>query len=184
MGVSIYLLDRRRVTLLIDGVSAEIGTHRRSWKVTELDGERASELETAKAGLKEAAAPKAVMVVDVIELPLAGASGISVPAHLVLGWDADRSSVTDYRWDHLPLLGYAVRAQKAGSTDYVLHEEKAERLHPIKQSRAVEVGLLDRAGSLVRLGQPRIATCRSVQPYVSIFARADCVLSDGTNIES
>ena len=138
MGVSIYLRDRRRVTLLIDGIAAEIGTLRRSWKVTELDNERAGEIERAKVDLQGQDAPLAVMVAELVELPLATAPDRLVQAHLVLGWDADRSSVTDYRWDHLPVLGYVVRSNT--SPDYALHELKAGQLYPCSRQQTQEIG--------------------------------------------
>ena len=51
MGVQIYLLDRRTVTLLVGNHSQKIGTLRRSWKVTEIDGDRAAEIEAAKVNI-------------------------------------------------------------------------------------------------------------------------------------
>jgi hypothetical protein len=53
------------------------------------------------------------MVADVSELPLAATPSRPTAAHLVLGWDADRSSVTDFGWDHLPVLGYAVKKDES-----------------------------------------------------------------------
>lgn len=181
MGIQVYLLDRRKVTLLVDGLVQEIGTLRRSWKVTEIDSERAMEIDAAKARLQGKAAPIAVMVADVTELPLAAAPSTPVAAHLVLGWDADRSSVTDLGWDYLPILGYAVRTST--SAGYILHEERAGGLFPITRARAVELGIHDQAGQFLRLGQPPIAECRSTRPYIEGYAQADCVLSDGRAAE-
>jgi hypothetical protein len=181
MGVQIYLLDRRKVTLLVDDLVQEIGTLRRSWKVTEIDGERAMEIDPAKAGLQGKTAPVAVMVADVAELPLVAEPSKPVAAHLVLGWDADRSSVTDFEWDYLPILGYAV--QTSASVGYILHEERAGGLSPVTRIRAVELGIHDQAGQFLRQGQPSIAECRSVRPYTTSYAQADCILSNGQAAE-
>ncbi len=177
MGVQIYLLDRRTVTLRVGDDLQKIGTLRRSWKVTEIDGDRATEIEAAKANIAGEGAPPAVMVADVTEIPLAIKPSRPVAAHLVIGWDADRSSVTDFGWDYLPTLGYAVRG--ASSAEYALHEERAGVLHPVTTSRAIELGILDDAGKFQRRGQPSITRCRSVRPYISSYAQADCTLSDG-----
>jgi hypothetical protein len=171
MGVQTYLLDRRKVTLLIAGQPVEIGTLRRFWKVTEIDSERAAEIEAAKASIAGKGAPPAVMVADAAEIPLAVEPSRPVSAHLVIGWDADRSSVTDFGWDYLPALGYAV------------HEERAGVLHPVTTSRAIELGIQDDAGKFQRRGQPSITECRSVRPYISSYAQADCTLSDGQTAE-
>ncbi len=181
MGVQIYLLDRRTVTLLVGDDLQKIGTLRRSWKVTEIDGDRSAEIEVAKANIAGEGAPVAVMVADVAEIPLAIEPSRPVAAHLIIGWDADRSSVTDFGWDYLPVLGYAVRG--TSSAEYTLHEERAGVLHPVTTSRAIELGILDDAGKFQRRGQPSITTCRSVRPYISSYAQADCTLSDGQTAE-
>lgn len=175
MGVQIYLLDRRKVTLLVDGLAQEIGTLRRSWKVTEIDNERAVEIDAAKAGLRDHAAPIAVMTAEVTELPLAAEPNKTVAAHLVLSWDAGRFSVTDFGWDYLPVLGYAVQ----NSAGYVLHEERAGGLLPVSRACAIELGIHDQAGQFLRLGQLSIVECNSVRPYITGYAQADCVLSNG-----
>ncbi len=181
MGVQIYLLDRRTVTLLVGDDSQKIGTLRRSWKVAEIDSDRAAEIEAAKASIAGEGAPLAVMVVDVAEIPLAIEPSRPVAAHLVIGWDANRSSVTDFGWDYLPALGYAVRGTSAA--EYALHEERAGVLHPVTTSRAIELGILDDARKFQRRGQPLITKCRSVRPYISSYAQADCTLSDGQTAE-
>ena len=181
MGVQIYLLGRRTVTLLVGNASQKIGTLRRSWKITEIDGDRAAEIEAAKANIAGERAPVAVMVADVAEIPLAIEPSRPVAAHLVIGWDADRSSVTDFAWDYLPTLGYAVRG--TSSAEYALHEERAGALHPVTTSRAIELGILDDTGKFQRRGQPSITTCRSIRPYISSYAQADCTLSDGQTAE-
>lgn len=181
MGVQIYLLDRRTVTLLVGNESQKIGTLRRSWKVTEIDDDRAAEIEAAKASIAGEGAPVAVMVADVAEIPLAIEPSRPVAAHLVIGWDADRSSVTDFGWDYLPTLGYAVRG--ASSAEYALHEERAGVLHPVTTSRAIELGILNDARKFQRRGQPSIIKCTSVRPYISSYAQADCTLSDGQIVE-
>lgn len=177
MGVQIYLLDRRVVTLLVAGLAQEVGTLRRSWKVTEIDNERAAEIAAAKASVQNKAAPIAAMVADITELRLAADPSQSIAAHQVIGWDADRSSVTDLGWDYLPLLGYAVQADTPG--EYVLHEERAGGLSPITAARAVELGIHDRTGHFLRRGQPSIAECSSVRPYIAGYAQANCTLSGG-----
>jgi hypothetical protein len=177
VGVQIYLLDRRTVTLLVGTDPQKIGTLRRSWKVTEIDGDRSAEIAAAKANIVGEGAPPAVMVADVAEIPLAIEPSRLVAAHLVIGWDADRSSVTDFGWDYLPVLGYAVRG--TSSAEYALHEERAGVLHPVTTSRAIELGILNDAGKFQRRGQPSITKCRSVRSYISSYAQADCTLSDG-----
>lgn len=181
MGVQIYVLDQRKVTLLVDRRPQEIGTLRRSWKVTEMDDHRATDIEAAKANIAGHGAPLAVMLADVAELPLAVEPNRPVSAHLVIGWDADRSSVTDFGWDYLPVLGYAVRCTAA--TEYALHEEREGVLHPVTSIRAIELGILDEAGKFQRRGQPSITECRSVRPYISSYAQAECTLSDGKIVE-
>ena len=181
MGVQIYLLDRRKVTLLVGDQPVDAGTLRRSWKVTEFDGERLAEIETAKADLQGQVAPMAAIIADVTELALDANFREAIAGHLVLGWDADRSSVTDFSWDYLPVLGYAVQIGTSGK--YVLHEERAGRLSPITAARAVELGIHDHGGHFLRRGQPAITECRAVRPYIVGYAQADCVLSDGRNAD-
>ena len=84
---------------------------------------------------------------------------------LVLGWDEGRGSVTDFGWDYLPRLGYAVRDPAGGS--YTLQEERAGLLHVIDDRRPRELDLLAAGGELIRRGQPRITMCRSVRPYIA-----------------
>jgi hypothetical protein len=177
MGVQIYLLDRRIVTLLVAGRPTEIGTLRRFWKITEVDSERQAEIDKAKAVLQGKPAPLAVMVVDVTEVRLAATPSQKITAHLVLGWDADRYSVTDLNWEYMPILGYAVRSNE--TAQYVLHKEREGVLSPISSTCAIELGFLNQMGQFLRRGQPSIVQCRSVRPYISIYAQADCVLSNG-----
>jgi hypothetical protein len=181
MGVQIYLLDRRTVTLLIDGEAEEIGALRQFWKVTEIDGERAAEIDAVKQSLQSRSAPLAVMIAEACNLPLANEPSLTVPVHLVLGWDEDRVSVTDSTWDYLPVLGHAVRT--ASSAGYALHEERDGLLYPLSKGRAIKLNILNEAGQLVRRGQPSIVECKSVKPYLALYAEADCVLSDGRAVE-
>ena len=176
MGVNTFLLDRRTTALVIGGRKQTIGTLRRFFKVTELDPKRAGELDAAG---RTAPSPVAALVMEITELPLAGAPDTPVAAHLVLGWDEGRGSVTDFGWDHLPRLGYAVRSSETGV--YVLHEEREGVLHQIGRERALELGLVDAAGRIVRHGQPRIASCRSVSRYIAGYAEADCTLESGAD---
>ena len=181
MGVQIYLLDRRTVTLRVDDFLQEIGTLRRFWKVTEIDQERAKEIETAKANIIGKAAPMAVMTADTLEFPLATNPALLAQAHIVIGWDADRSSVTDFGWDYLPVLGFAVRIP--GSTEYTLHEDRGGVLYPLAKSRAIEQGILGGEGQPVRHGQPLIVDCKLVKPFISSYVQAECVLTDGQAVE-
>ncbi|MGE4048148.1 MAG: hypothetical protein AB7F35_25045 [Acetobacteraceae bacterium] len=174
MGVNIFLLDRRTATLFVGGSKQVVGTLRRFFKITELDDERATELD---ATIRVTPSPAAALVVDVSELPLADMPDKPVAAHLVLGWDDGRGSVADFGWDYLPQLGYAVRDRTTGH--YTLHEERAGVLHPIDHWRARELGLVTTAGELVRRGQPRIVACRSVTPFIPGYAEADCVFDSG-----
>lgn len=176
MGVNTFLLDRRNVMLLIGGTRQTVGTLRRFFKVTEIDEKRAAEL-TAASGSRPS--PLAVMLVDVDELRRAGdPHGRPVAAHLVLGWDEGRGSVTDFGWDYLPKLGYAVRDPTTG--DYVLHEERAGELIAIDARRARELRLIDAAGHLRPHGQPRIVGCRSVKLWSRDCAEAECIFDNGT----
>jgi hypothetical protein len=169
------------VTLLIDGVAAKIGTLRRFWKVTEIDSERAAEIDALEATLRGRPAPMAAMIAEGGELPLASEPNRSIAVHLILGWDEDRASVTDLAWDYLPILGYAVRT--LDSAGYILHEERGGLLHPVSEGRAMELGILDASGRLIRSGQPSIIQCRAVKPYIANYAEADCLLSDGRAVK-
>jgi hypothetical protein len=174
MGVNTFLLDRRTATLMIGGTKQTAGTLRRFFKLTELDDDRAAELEAAA---RAAHSPAAVLLMDVSELPLAAEPDYPIAAHLVLGWDEGRGSVTDFGWDYLPPLGYAVRAPSTHA--YTLYEERDGLLYPIDATRAREIDLLDSAGRLVRHGQPQIVACRRVKPYIKGYVEADCTLETG-----
>jgi hypothetical protein len=177
MGVNTFILDRRAATLLVGSSRQTVGTLRRFYKITELDQHRAAEVVAADAAAKATPSPAAVLVMDVTELPLAGESGKPAAAHLVLGWDEGRGSVTDLGWDYLLQLGYAVR--DATSRDYLLYEERCGVLHRIDDARAEELGLLDANHRLIRRGQPRIAVCHSVRRYIDGWAEADCTFDRG-----
>jgi hypothetical protein len=174
MGVNTFLLDRRTARLLIGGSSQTVGTLRRFFKLTELDEERAAELDAA-AGITPS--PAAAMIIDITELPLAAEPAKPVPGHLVLGWDEGRGSVTDFGWDYLPRLGYAVR--NAATQEYVLFELRDNLLYPIDANRALDLGLLDAQGHLIRRGQPVITGCENVRHFLDRYADADCTLSSG-----
>lgn len=177
MGVNIYILDRRPARLSVGGIEQSVGSLRRFWKITEIDQERSSELNTSESAARATASPQAAMLADVHELPLGVGSGVPVKAHLVIGWDEGRTSVTDLSWDYLPTLGYGVRDRGTGT--FVLHEEKEGALYPVSPERAAEIGLIDSKGQLVRRGQPTISECRSVRPYVAGYAEADCMFDNG-----
>jgi len=174
MGVNTFLLDRRTAKLLIGGSPHTVGTLRRFFKITELDEDRAAERDAA-AGITPS--PAAAMLMDITDLPLAGEPAKPAPAHLVLGWDEGRGSVTDFGWDYLPQLGYAVR--NAATQEYLLCELRDELLYPIDATRALELGLLDGNGHLIRRGQPVITGCENVRPFLDRYADADCTLSNG-----
>jgi len=169
------------VTLFVERIAVEIGTLRRFWKVTEIDEERAAEIKAVRASLAGKPVPVAVMVADVTELLLASAPGLSASVHLVLGWDEDRASVTDFVWEYLPILGYALKTNDSNS--YALQELRDGLLYPMTESRAMSLGILDAGGRFVRRGQPSITECMAVKPYINLYAEADCLLSDGRTVE-
>jgi hypothetical protein len=177
MGVQIYLLDRRTVTLNIDGHDHAIGTLRRSWKITEVDNVRAAEIEAEKQKLSTMEKPIAALVTDVIELALASDPERSVAGHIVLGWDADRVEVTNSGWDYLPVLGYAIR--DPASNNFILYDNLDGKVAPLGEERAMALGIISANGKLIRRGQPTIANCISVRPFITNRVEADCVLSDG-----
>ena len=181
MGVNLYLLDRRKVHLTIAGHKYTVGSLRRFWKVTEIDEARASEIASAKAQLGDREAPAAVLITDISELPLAASPGRDVRCHAVLGWDIDRYLVTDFEWDFLPVLGYAVM-EDAGKR-YVLYENKDGQLYPIANDTAVDKQIIDESGHLLRRGQPRIQRCNEIQPFINRYAKAKCLLEDGRSVE-
>jgi hypothetical protein len=174
MGVNTFLLDRRTVTLLIGASKQTVGTLRRFFKLTELDDERLAELDAAA---RIAPSPVAALVMDISDLPLASEPDKPVAVHLVLGWDEGRGSVTDFGWDYLPRLGYAVR--NAATQEYCLFELRDDLLYPIDANRALELGLLDGSGRLIRRGQPVITGCHNIRPFLDRYADADCTLSSG-----
>ncbi len=177
MGVNIFILDRRPVRLSVAGVVQDVGSLRRFWKMTELDDERAAEMTASGKAASALPSPKAAMLADVSELPSGSADGTPVKAHLVIGWDEGRTRVTDFVWDSLPVLGYAVHDPDAQV--FVLHEERDQTLHPLGRGRAVDLGLTGTDGLLLPHGQPTITGCRLVQPAISGYAEAVCVLDDG-----
>jgi hypothetical protein len=176
MGVNVYILDRRSARLQVGDTEEGVCFLRRFWKVTELDKARAAELAKAEMAAQAIPSPPAAIVADVTELPISGTREV-VNAHLVIGWDQGRTSVTDLQWDYLPALGYAVRDGKTGT--FVLHEERDGILCPIGADRAARAGLIGSDGELVRRGQPRITECRSVRALIDGYAEADCVLDGG-----
>jgi hypothetical protein len=176
VGVNIFILDRRPVRLSVADITQDVGSLRRFWKITEMDGARSDELRASEEAALTVPSPKAAMLADVEEMTL-GSVGIKVRAHLVIGWDEGRTSVTDMGWDYLPVLGYAVR--NPDSKTFVLHGERAGALHRMDRAHAVELGLIGANGQLARLGQPLISECRSVRPYIDGYAEADCTFDNG-----
>jgi hypothetical protein len=177
VGVNIYILDRRPVRLSIAGIGQDVGSLRRSWKITEMDGGRIDELNASEAAASAMPSLAAAILADVEELPLASASGVTVRAHLVIGWDEGRTRVTDMGWDYLPVLGYGVRDLESGV--FVLHEKRDGALHHVDRERAIELGVMGPDGQLAGRGQPTISECRSVQSYIAGYAEADCTFDDG-----
>jgi hypothetical protein len=178
MGVNIYILDRRSVRLRVGGFEQGIGSLRRFWKITEVDEERFDELRASEAVVSAMPSPKAAMVSDVVEMPIASPPGIEVKAHLVIGWDEGRTRVTDMGWDYLPVLGYAVR-DPAGRA-FVLHELRDGALHRLDRERAWALRLVGPDGQLAEHGQPVITACENVRPFLDRYADADCALSNGS----
>lgn len=176
MGVNTFLLDRRTVTLSVEGQRQKVGTLRRFYKLTEmdLDETRQAEIDAAE---KNTYSPVAVMLAEADEARMADNRDHPVSAHLVLGWDEGRGTVTDYKWDFLPILGYAVRA--ASGNEYKLYEKRDGLLHHIDATRARELSLVDAQGRLLRRGQPVITTAANVRPFLDLYADADCTLSNG-----
>ena len=176
MGVNTFLLDRRTAVLSIGGSRQTVGTLRRFFKLTELDEERAAE-RAAAASITPS--PVAALIMDITEIPLATSPEQPVPAHLVLGWDDGRGSVTDFGWDYLPQLGYAVR--DPATSEYTLYERREGLLHDIDSARARELGLIDADGKLIPNGQPRITACHSVKPYITGYVEATCTFNSGAD---
>jgi hypothetical protein len=174
LGVNVFILDRRRVKLSIAGHLVEVGMLRRFWKITELDDERSAELTRAEAVARNQPSPPAAIVADVLEFPCPSPG---VRAHLVIGWEAGRSKVTDMGWDYLPTIGFAVR--NPASDGYVLHEERGEELVPVTADRARLTRLIASDGSIALPGPPTINSCRSVALRYPGYAEADCIFSDG-----
>jgi hypothetical protein len=181
MGVQLYLLDRRQTSLIIAGTRHLIGTLRRSWKLTEINVERAAEIDAARESLKSVDLPAAAMVAEVTEIPLLGAHQNPVAAHMVVGWEPNRYSVTDMAWDFLPILGYAVRS--SATAEFVLHEKQEGGLVLMKESRALELSVLDGAGRLSKSGQPLVIECLVVKPLTKSYVIAHCKLADGRTAE-
>lgn len=176
MGVNFYILDERSVRLAIGKSILSVGTLRRFWKITEMTAEREQELRQALEGAPQS--PKAVMLAEPCEEAAIIHGNPSLQrAHLVLGWDSGRFKTTDFNWDYLPVLGYAIR--EPANDVYRLHEMSHGELIPIDEAHAVELQVLNQQGELIRRGQPTIAECREVRSFIDGYAQADCVLEDG-----
>jgi len=177
MGVNIFILDRRPIQLSVAGKVQSAGSLRRFFKLTEANDERVAELEAAEAAALLAPSPRAAMVADFVELPLAVETGPLARAHRVIGWDEGRTKVTDLNWDYLPTLGYAICDSESGV--FKLHEERGGALHLLDRARAVELGLIDSTGQLARQGQPTILECPAVRPFISGYGEASCTFDNG-----
>ncbi|WP_419729620.1 hypothetical protein [Lichenicola sp.] len=171
MGVELFILDRRIIDLEIGDTHHVVGICRPIGKISEMTAGRAKAIADAAA----LPAPPAVMISTPSNLALEDGSLTS--AHRVLGWDHDRSGVTDQGWDFLPVLGFAIRHSSKES--YALHELLDDISRPVSRARGVELGLLDETGHLIRRGQPRITGCSSVQPFISGYAQAQVEMEGG-----
>ena len=177
MGVNIFILDRRLANLVVGGTVQTIGSLRRFWKITEIDDHRSQELRASELVAASMPSPTAAMVADVEEMPVGSPSGPRIKAHLVIGWDDGRTSVTDLGWDYLPILGYGVR--DPNSANFVLHEFRDGALYRLELGRVIELGLCTADGQLVAHGQPVISQCISVRHYISGYAQAECRFNNG-----
>ncbi|NNM56615.1 hypothetical protein [Acidocella sp.] len=148
MGVDIYLRDRRKQTVMIDSFPKSVGLLRRLSKITELNEARLAQIAATNEAFRGKPAPPAAIVPNAFECRLSGSPDRLVQGYLVIGWDAERTEVTDYGWDDLPILGYAVRTD--GTAELVLHEERGGLLHPLSFSRAIELGILSKTGKFHR----------------------------------
>jgi hypothetical protein len=90
-------------------------------------------------------------------------------------------TVTDLDWDYLPILGYAVR--NIALSNYTLCEDMSGTLQGIEADRAVQLGILNTSGQLIRNGQPSIVACEAIRIFISTYVQADCMLSDGRSVE-
>jgi hypothetical protein len=166
------------VDLVIGNSRHTIGVLRRFYKITEMDAARSSERDKAEQ-IKPS--PIAALNIDAVDMTIAREPDRLVSAHLVLGWDQGRGSVTDSNWDYLPELGFAVRDRESG--DYIFYEEKDALLHAVDEHRATKLGILDADKQLVRHGQPYIVTCKAVRPYIDGYAEANCTFDNGEDIK-
>lgn len=177
MGVVVHRLKMGTTCQIRIGRSTHvIGVIGRLWKLTDtgLRERRADQMDRMYEAerRRRLPTPKAVMV----EGPSQLGPGLSLRAHLVLGWDEGRLKTQDYDWDHLPTLGYA---KPGPDGDLVLHELVGDHLAPMTEARAKQLDILDKHGELVRRGQPTIVDCRSVESMGGTYYSADCEFSDG-----
>lgn len=171
VGVGVYLLDRRAVTLGIGGQMFEIGTVRYLGKSTEIDYRRAAEIKAAQQ-----IQPSPVAVLMATSDDFRTAEGHPVQGHRILGWDDGRAYIGDLDWDYLSTLGYGVR--DASSDIFALHDLVGDALRPMNAAQATERGLIV-DGQLARRGQPIIVECLQTRPTFSGYAEADVILADG-----
>ncbi|HQT43700.1 MAG TPA: hypothetical protein PLD79_06845 [Halothiobacillus sp.] len=139
MGVDLYLLNKRKTALVIDGKKTRIGTASRLCKLTEINEWRMATITATEAALAGQKMPKTVIIDIEYDMPMA-LSRETLNARPVLRWADDRTRVTDFEWDDLPVLGYAIRDNESHA--YTLYEKRFGKLYPVSVDRAIEVGIL------------------------------------------
>lgn len=165
MGVSLYIVRAgKRCRILVGDQSVVVGAlERMPWKLSaesDLNLRVRENLETraAKSGFSPAA-----VIVDAQYSNLKNLDGRSA-CGLLLGWEDNRTSVSDYYWDHLPELGYLVRDPNGA---LVLHEKRSDALLvPMDVARAQELGFMGSNGRLIIRGQPKVVACTSVRRFL------------------
>jgi hypothetical protein len=131
------------------------------------------------AAAKLAPSPVAALIRDITEMPIAARPDQPIAAHLVLGWDEGCDSVTDFGWDYLPRLSYAIR--DPATSEYTFYEERSGLLYGIDRTRAGALRLLDAEGRPMPNGKPRITSCLSVRTYIAGYVEADCIFDSGAS---
>jgi hypothetical protein len=181
MGIQLYLLGSRKTSFFIEDHSFQIGTLKRFYKSSEITPYRESQMAAVAAQVKAKPAPKAVMMESADESPyhlrLKSAPTRPANAHLLLGWERDRSSISDYKWDYLPVLGYLVESPTTGWLE--LYDENDGYLQLTSYKSAIKNGILNKAGQMDYFSQPGISKCLSLTGIGADHVTADCLLDNG-----
>ncbi|HQT63380.1 MAG: hypothetical protein B7Z75_00020 [Acidocella sp. 20-57-95] len=148
MGVDLYLLNKRKTSVFIDGKKLRVGTASRLCKLTEITAWRAEIIAENEAALAGQKMPKFVMIDAEYEM-LTALSRRKQIANPILRWEENRTEVADYNWDDMQIVGYAVRDEE--TMVYSLYEERCEKLYPVSIARAVQLGMLVRLRKAVEL---------------------------------